>query len=132
MNAAAAARDRPSPTEIIEGALTVAALALVSALAIFLRSDLLANVGPVAVLFAPLLWLVVIFYLCINALHGDHGLYALIEQFPWRDAIALMSRLSGMPQGPQLSVVSPRVCIRRSYQSLRARVRINAYHFGAC
>jgi signal transduction histidine kinase len=54
---AAAARDRPSLTEIIEGALTVAALALVSALAIFLRSDLLANVGPVAVLFAPLLWL---------------------------------------------------------------------------
>jgi len=32
-------------------------LALVSAVAIFLRSELLANVGPVAVLFAPLLWL---------------------------------------------------------------------------
>jgi signal transduction histidine kinase len=32
-------------------------LALASAFAIFLRSELLANVGPVAVLFAPLLWL---------------------------------------------------------------------------
>jgi signal transduction histidine kinase len=54
---ASAARDRPPLTELLEGALTVAMLALVSALAIFLRSDLLANVGPVAVLFAPLLWL---------------------------------------------------------------------------
>ena len=54
---AAAARDRPPLSELLEGALTVAALALVSALAIFLRSDLLANVGPVAVLFAPMLWL---------------------------------------------------------------------------
>jgi signal transduction histidine kinase len=54
---ASAARDRPPLAELLEGALTVAALALVSALAIFLRSDLLANVGPVAVLFAPLLWL---------------------------------------------------------------------------
>ena len=42
-------------TELLEGALTVAILALVSALAIFLRSDLLATVGPVSVLFAPLL-----------------------------------------------------------------------------
>jgi signal transduction histidine kinase len=33
------------------------ALALASGLAIFLQSELLANVGPVAVLFAPLLWL---------------------------------------------------------------------------
>ncbi|KRR03482.1 hypothetical protein CQ12_26000 [Bradyrhizobium jicamae] len=54
---ASAARDRPPLTELLEGALTVAILALVSALAIFLRSDLLANVGPVAILFAPLLWL---------------------------------------------------------------------------
>ena len=54
---ASAARDRPPLTELLEGALTVAMLALVSALAIFLRSDLLANVGPVAILFAPLLWL---------------------------------------------------------------------------
>jgi signal transduction histidine kinase len=54
---AAAARDRLSLSEITEGALTVVALALVSALTIFLRSDLLATVGPVAVLFAPLLWL---------------------------------------------------------------------------
>jgi signal transduction histidine kinase len=54
---ASAARDRPPLSEVVEGALAVAALALVSALAIFLRSELLANVGPVAVLFAPLLWL---------------------------------------------------------------------------
>jgi len=37
--------------------LAVAALALVSGLSIFLHSELLATVGPVAVLFAPLLWL---------------------------------------------------------------------------
>jgi signal transduction histidine kinase len=52
-----ASRDRPPLSELVEGALAVAALALVSGLAIFLRSDLLATVGPVAVLFAPLLWL---------------------------------------------------------------------------
>lgn len=52
-----ASRDRPPVSELVEGALAVAALALVSGLAIFLRSDLLATVGPVAVLFAPLLWL---------------------------------------------------------------------------
>src|SRR5262249_8652859 len=50
-------REPPPVPELLEGALTVAILALVSALAIFLRSDLLANVGPVAVVFAPLLWL---------------------------------------------------------------------------
>ena len=50
-------RDRPSRSELIEGALAVAALALVSGLVIFLRSELLATVGPVALLFAPLLWL---------------------------------------------------------------------------
>ncbi len=54
---ASASRDRPPPGELVEGAVAVAALALVSGLAIFLRSDLLATVGPVAVLFAPLLWL---------------------------------------------------------------------------
>jgi signal transduction histidine kinase len=54
---AAASRDRPSLSELIEGIVAVAALALVSGLAIFLRSELLATVGPVAVLFAPLLWL---------------------------------------------------------------------------
>jgi signal transduction histidine kinase len=54
---ASARRDRPPLAELAEGVLTVAALALVSGLAIFLRSDLLTNVGPVAVLFAPLLWL---------------------------------------------------------------------------
>jgi signal transduction histidine kinase len=52
-----ASRDRPPLSEFVEGALAVAALALVSGLAIFLRSELLATVGPVAVLFAPLLWL---------------------------------------------------------------------------
>jgi signal transduction histidine kinase len=54
---ASAARDRPPVSELIEGSLAVAALAVVSALAIFLESELLANVGPVAVLLAPLLWL---------------------------------------------------------------------------
>ena len=52
-----ASRDRPPVSELVEGALAVATLALVSGVAIFLRSDLLATVGPVAVLFAPLLWL---------------------------------------------------------------------------
>jgi signal transduction histidine kinase len=52
-----ASRDRPPLSELLEGALTVVALALVSGFAIFQRSELLANVGPVAVLFAPLLWL---------------------------------------------------------------------------
>jgi signal transduction histidine kinase len=54
---ASASRDRPPWNELVEGGLTVAVLALASGLAIFLRSELLANVGPVAVLFAPLLWL---------------------------------------------------------------------------
>ncbi|HMF63696.1 MAG TPA: MASE1 domain-containing protein [Edaphobacter sp.] len=54
---AAASHDRPSLTEFVEGALAVAALALVSGLAISMQSELLATVGPVAVLFAPLLWL---------------------------------------------------------------------------
>src|SRR6266480_1289491 len=47
----------PLLIELVEGALAVTALALVSGFAIFLRSELLATVGPVAVLFAPLLWL---------------------------------------------------------------------------
>jgi signal transduction histidine kinase len=54
---ASAARDRPPLGELVEGTLAVAALALVSALAIFLQTELLANVGPVAILLAPLLWL---------------------------------------------------------------------------
>jgi signal transduction histidine kinase len=54
---ASAWRDRPPLGELAEGALAVAALALVSGFAIFLQSDLLATVGPVAVLFVPLLWL---------------------------------------------------------------------------
>lgn len=52
-----ASRDRPPLSELVEGGLAVAALALVSGFAIFLRSELFATVGPVAVLFAPLLWL---------------------------------------------------------------------------
>jgi signal transduction histidine kinase len=54
---ASAARDRPPLSELVEGTLAVAGLALVSGFAIFLRSELLTTVGPVAVLFAPLLWL---------------------------------------------------------------------------
>src|SRR5712672_1321893 len=54
---ASASRDRPPLSELVEGVVAVTALALVSGLAIFLRSELLATVGPVAVLFAPLLWL---------------------------------------------------------------------------
>jgi len=53
---ASASRDRPSLTELVEGALAVAALALASGLAIFSRSELLATIGPVAILLAPLLW----------------------------------------------------------------------------
>ncbi|MBX9776267.1 MAG: MASE1 domain-containing protein [Xanthobacteraceae bacterium] len=54
---AALPRDRPSRSEIIEGVLAVASLALVCALAVFERWELLATIGPVALLFAPLLWL---------------------------------------------------------------------------
>ena len=54
---ASASRDRPSLSELVEGALAVTTLALVSGLAILLRSELLATIGPVAVVFAPLLWL---------------------------------------------------------------------------
>ncbi len=54
---AASARDRPSRSELIEGVLAVVALALVCALAIFQRWELLATIGPIALLFVPLLWL---------------------------------------------------------------------------
>jgi len=54
---AAASRDRPSTSELVEGALAVAALALASGFATFLRSELLETIGLVAVVFAPLLWL---------------------------------------------------------------------------
>jgi signal transduction histidine kinase len=54
---ASASRDRPPFSELVEGGLAVLALALVSGFAIFLRWELFATVGPVAVLFAPLLWL---------------------------------------------------------------------------
>jgi signal transduction histidine kinase len=54
---AALPRDRPSRSEVIEGVLSVGALALVCGLAIFQRWELLATIGPVALLFAPLLWL---------------------------------------------------------------------------
>ena len=54
---AALPRDRPPRSEIIEGMLAVSSLALVCALAVFERWELLATIGPVALLFAPLLWL---------------------------------------------------------------------------
>jgi signal transduction histidine kinase len=54
---ASVTRDRLSREERVEGVVAVVALAGVSALAIFQRWELLATVGPVAVLFAPLLWL---------------------------------------------------------------------------
>ena len=54
---AALPRDRLSRSEVIEGLLAVASLALVCALAVFERWELLATIGPVALLFAPLLWL---------------------------------------------------------------------------
>jgi signal transduction histidine kinase len=54
---AALPRDRPPRSEVIEGVLAVASLALVCALAVFERWELLATIGPVALLFAPLLWL---------------------------------------------------------------------------
>jgi signal transduction histidine kinase len=50
-------RERMSRSEFVEGILSVVALAVVCALAIFQRWELLATVGPVALLFAPLLWL---------------------------------------------------------------------------
>src|SRR5262245_55574156 len=53
----AASRDRPSTSELVEGALAVAALALAIGIAIFVRSELLETVGLIAVVFAPLLWL---------------------------------------------------------------------------
>jgi len=54
---ASAARARLSRSELIEGVLAVAALALMSGFAIFLRSELVATVVPIALLFPPLLWL---------------------------------------------------------------------------
>ena len=54
---AALPRDRLSRSEIIEGVLAVLSLALVCGLAVFERWELLATIGPVALLFAPLLWL---------------------------------------------------------------------------
>ena len=54
---ASSSRDRLSRSELTEGIVAVVALALVCGLAIFQRWELLATVGPVALLFAPLLWL---------------------------------------------------------------------------
>jgi signal transduction histidine kinase/CheY-like chemotaxis protein len=54
---AAVSRDRLSRSELVEGLLAVAALALMSGLAIFLPQRLLATVLPVGLLFPPLLWL---------------------------------------------------------------------------
>jgi integral membrane sensor domain MASE1 len=50
-------RERMSRSELVEGVLSVVALALMCGLATFQRWELLATVGPVALLFAPLLWL---------------------------------------------------------------------------
>jgi signal transduction histidine kinase len=52
-----APRDRLTREEFVEGILAVVAIALVSGFAIFQRWELLATIGPVALLFAPLLWL---------------------------------------------------------------------------
>src|SRR3954467_7638883 len=46
-----------SQSELVEGVVAVAILALICALAVFQRWDILATVGPVTLLFAPLLWL---------------------------------------------------------------------------
>jgi signal transduction histidine kinase/CheY-like chemotaxis protein len=54
---AAALRQRPPRRELIEGVLAVAALTLMSGLAILLPSELVATVVPIALLFPPLLWL---------------------------------------------------------------------------
>ena len=54
---ASSSRDRLTRSEFAEGALAVAALALTCGIAIFQRWELLATVGPVTLLFAPLLWL---------------------------------------------------------------------------
>jgi signal transduction histidine kinase len=54
---ASSSRDRLSRSELIEGALAVGALAVMCALAIFHRWELLATVGPVVLLLAPLMWL---------------------------------------------------------------------------
>jgi len=54
---ASAARARLSRSELIEGVLAVAALTLMSGFAIFLPSELVATVVPIALLFPPLLWL---------------------------------------------------------------------------
>ncbi len=54
---ASSSRDRLSRSELIEGVLAVVALAVMCIVAIFQRWELLATVGPVALLFAPLLWL---------------------------------------------------------------------------
>src|SRR6202035_4065964 len=50
-------RDQVPRGELIEGALAVVTLAVVCGLAIFQRWELLAPVGPVTLLLAPLLWL---------------------------------------------------------------------------
>ena len=50
-------RDRLSRSELVEGVLAMAALVAMSGLAIFLPSELLATVVPIALLFPPLLWL---------------------------------------------------------------------------
>ena len=57
IGAAAAARDPPSPNEVLEGAVALIAITLTSTLAIFLPRASLATVVPIALLFPLLLWL---------------------------------------------------------------------------
>jgi PAS domain S-box-containing protein len=54
---AAAARDRPPRREVIEGVVALAALAVMSAIVIFLPREPWATVMPIALLFPLLLWL---------------------------------------------------------------------------
>jgi len=54
---ASAAREVPSRSELIEGVLAISAFVLMGGVSIFLPSEFLATVVPVALLFPPLLWL---------------------------------------------------------------------------
>src|SRR5262249_58443326 len=54
---ASATREVPSRNELIEGVLAISAFVLMGGVSIFLPSEFLATVVPVALLFPPLLWL---------------------------------------------------------------------------
>jgi signal transduction histidine kinase len=57
IEAVSSSRDRIPRSELIEGVVAVVTLAVICGLAIFQRWELLATVGPVTLLLAPLLWL---------------------------------------------------------------------------